>query len=194
MSENEIVFAITPHIVRSQDLNEQNVRPIDIGTGSVVEMRHPAPDVPANTSAKATPRGTVGAAAAPKAARATGVNPPAMAPATAAPAAAAPAATAAPNIAAPPPQMSATQTPRTTTETSKAEGPGDSCPKGATPDHPIGCYLNGGWQVDVGDGRGYQPPPGSGTTGARSGEPAKGVTGTSSHQDPKSTPPAGPIV
>jgi len=45
------VFAITPHIVRSQDLDEQNLRPIDIGTGSVVEMRHPA-DPSAPTTAK----------------------------------------------------------------------------------------------------------------------------------------------
>ena len=184
ISENEIVFAITPHIVRSQDLNEQNLRPVDIGTGSVVEMRHPAPDVPANTSAKATPRGAAGTSATPKAARAVGMNPPAAAPAAAAP-----------NVAAPPPQISSNPPPpKNTTEASKAEGPGDSCPKGATPDHPIGCYLNGGWQVDVGDGKGYQPPPGSGTTGARSGEPAKGVTGTSAPQDPKAAQPAGPLV
>src|SRR5882762_2037634 len=88
--ENEIVFAITPHIVRSQDLDEQNLRPIDIGTGSLVEMRHPA-DPTASTTAKVTPRAPGAAAAAPKAARAVGSNP--VAP-TASPTAAPPATTA----------------------------------------------------------------------------------------------------
>ena len=36
MRENEIVFAITPHMVRGQDLNEQNLRLVDVGTGSEV--------------------------------------------------------------------------------------------------------------------------------------------------------------
>src|SRR5213075_2358384 len=31
-SENEIVFAIVPHIIRNTDVNEMNQRPIDIGT------------------------------------------------------------------------------------------------------------------------------------------------------------------
>jgi general secretion pathway protein D len=37
--ENEIVFAITPHIVRAQDLNEQNLKLVDVGTGNAVELR-----------------------------------------------------------------------------------------------------------------------------------------------------------
>jgi general secretion pathway protein D len=37
--ENEIVFAITPHIVRAQDVTEQNLRMVDIGTGSTVGLR-----------------------------------------------------------------------------------------------------------------------------------------------------------
>ena len=78
----------------------------------------------------------------------------------------------------------------------KADGGGDSCPKGATADHPIGCYLNGGWRVDVGDGRGYQAPPASGTSGAVTVQPSvkQGVTGTSSPQDPKATAASGPLV
>jgi hypothetical protein len=40
MRENEIVFAITPHIVRGQDLTEQNLRLVDTGTGSAVGIRH----------------------------------------------------------------------------------------------------------------------------------------------------------
>ena len=190
MRENEIVFAITPHIVRGQDLDEQNLRPIDIGTGSVVEMRHPTPDAPANPSAKATPKGTPGATT-PKPTRAVGSNPtPAVPAPTAAP-------NTAPNMAPPPPQLSTKADPgRAATETSKADVPTEGCPKGATPEHPIGCYLNGTWRVDVGDGRGYQPPPGSsGTASVNPAAPSKGVTGTSVQQDPKAAPVAtGPIV
>jgi general secretion pathway protein D len=204
MRENEIVFAITPHIVRGQDLDEQNLRPVDIGTGSVVEMRHPTPDAPANTSAKAGARVAPGAAKA-KPAPTVGANPPVAVPApSSAPAAIAP----------PPPQFStkvdanraSPANPGTnpgagpgtnpgTTEASKADPGTDSCPKGATPEHPIGCYLNGNWRVDIGDGRGYQQPPGSsGSATTNRDGPAKGVTGTSIQQDPKAAPASGPIV
>lgn len=37
--ENEIIFAITPHIVRALDVTEQNLRLVEVGTGSTVEMR-----------------------------------------------------------------------------------------------------------------------------------------------------------
>jgi len=197
--ENEIVFAITPHIVRSQDLDEQNLRPIDIGTGSLVEMRHPA-DPSSSATAKALPKVPAGGVA-PKAAR-VGTSP----------AVPAPSPTAAPAVVTPPAQQlssnSAAGNPisansitvnrspsSATTDALKADGAGEGCPKGATPDHPIGCYLNGGWRVDVGDGRGYQAPPASGSTGASTGQPLnKGVTGTSSPQDPKATATAGPLV
>src|SRR5882724_2837962 len=200
--ENEIVFAITPHIVRSQDLDEQNLRPIDIGTGSVVEMRHPA-DPSAPTTAKVTPKVPAGSAALPKAARAVGSTPvvPTPAPTAAAPVATPPSqqlsanpGVASPNSASP---ISANPSPGgPTSEAFKGGGPGDSCPKGATPEHPIGCYLNGGWKVDAGDGRGYQAPPASGTAGASSGQGSvnKGVTGTSSPQNPKASATAGPLV
>ncbi len=39
-SENEIVFAIVPHIIRSTDVNEMNQRAIDIGTATTIELRH----------------------------------------------------------------------------------------------------------------------------------------------------------
>ena len=45
-TENEIVFAITPHIVRSQEITEQNLRAIEIGTGSSIELRR-KPSTPA---------------------------------------------------------------------------------------------------------------------------------------------------
>jgi general secretion pathway protein D len=37
--ENEIVFAITPHIVRARDVTEENVRVIGVGTGNSIELR-----------------------------------------------------------------------------------------------------------------------------------------------------------
>src|SRR5208282_2538141 len=51
-SENEIVFAIVPHIIRSTEVSEFNQRAIDIGTASTIELRHankpqaaPAPSI-----------------------------------------------------------------------------------------------------------------------------------------------------
>ena len=190
MRENEVVFAITPHIIRGQDLNEQNLRPVDIGTGSVVELRHSTPDAPLNPLSKSTPHAPA-LAAAQKPGRPLSATPtiPATAPVSSAPAVNSP----------PPSQPSAKVEPnikieqRTTIEAFKSEGPSDACPKGATPEHPIGCYLNGSWRIDSGDGRGYQVP--AGTTGAATpGTGTKGVTGTSDPQDSKSTAQAGPLV
>jgi len=39
-SENEIVFAIVPHIIRSSDVNEINQRAIDIGTSTTIQLHH----------------------------------------------------------------------------------------------------------------------------------------------------------
>ena len=39
-SENEIVFAVVPHIIRSTDVNEMNQRAIDIGTATTIELHH----------------------------------------------------------------------------------------------------------------------------------------------------------
>ena len=41
--ENEIVFAITPHIVRAKEVTEENLRAIDVGTGNSVELRRQRP-------------------------------------------------------------------------------------------------------------------------------------------------------
>jgi general secretion pathway protein D len=38
--EKEIVFAITPHIVRPQELTEQNLRVVDVGNGNAVVLSH----------------------------------------------------------------------------------------------------------------------------------------------------------
>ena len=46
--ENEIIFAITPHIVRAKEVTEENLRVIDVGTGSSIELRRkPAATTPA---------------------------------------------------------------------------------------------------------------------------------------------------
>ncbi|MGD0268820.1 MAG: cohesin domain-containing protein [Candidatus Sulfotelmatobacter sp.] len=39
-SQDETVFAITPHIIRAAGVSELNQRPIDIGTASTIELRH----------------------------------------------------------------------------------------------------------------------------------------------------------
>ena len=62
-SENEIVFAIVPHIIRSTEVSEINQRAIDIGTASTIELRHTnrpqaAPNAnqpPANSAPAAQP-------------------------------------------------------------------------------------------------------------------------------------------
>ena len=52
-SENEIVFAIVPHIIRGTEVSELNQRAIDIGTANTIELRHvshpQAPAAPASS-------------------------------------------------------------------------------------------------------------------------------------------------
>jgi general secretion pathway protein D len=50
-SENEIVFAIVPHIIRGTDVNEINQRQIEIGTANTIELRHVSQTVPAPAAA-----------------------------------------------------------------------------------------------------------------------------------------------
>lgn len=50
-SENEIIFAIVPHIIRSSDVNEINQRAIEIGTASTIQLRRtPRPAAAPNSS------------------------------------------------------------------------------------------------------------------------------------------------
>ena len=46
-SQDETVFAITPHVIRGSDINEANQRPIDIGTANTITLRHVRPTTPA---------------------------------------------------------------------------------------------------------------------------------------------------
>jgi general secretion pathway protein D len=55
-SENEIVFAIVPHIIRGNDVNEINQRAIEIGTATTIALRHGKPQmVPNSAPATQTP-------------------------------------------------------------------------------------------------------------------------------------------
>ncbi len=49
-SENEIVFAIVPHIIRGNDVNEINQRAIDIGTATTIALHSKAQMAPANAA------------------------------------------------------------------------------------------------------------------------------------------------
>ncbi|MBV9147102.1 MAG: type II and III secretion system protein [Acidobacteria bacterium] len=56
-SQQEIVFAITPHIVRAQEVTKQNLRAIDVGTPNAIELRHEisAKSPPATTGTPEAP-------------------------------------------------------------------------------------------------------------------------------------------
>jgi general secretion pathway protein D len=54
-SENEIVFAIVPHIIRGHEVSEINQRAIDIGTATTIELRHVSKAAPAPNGQSSTP-------------------------------------------------------------------------------------------------------------------------------------------
>ena len=54
-SENEIVFAIVPHIIRATDVSEINQRAIDIGTANTIELRRPSKPQTAPAQAPSQP-------------------------------------------------------------------------------------------------------------------------------------------
>jgi general secretion pathway protein D len=53
-TENEIIFAITPHIIRAPEITEENLRQIEVGTANSIELRR-KPPVPAASSPAADP-------------------------------------------------------------------------------------------------------------------------------------------
>jgi len=55
--ESEIVFAITPHIVRAEEITDENLRLIDVGTSNTIGLRYkePNPTKPANSPAPQEP-------------------------------------------------------------------------------------------------------------------------------------------
>jgi general secretion pathway protein D len=54
-SENEIVFAIVPHIIRGPDVSEMNQRAIQIGTSTTIELHHAARPMTAPAASAAQP-------------------------------------------------------------------------------------------------------------------------------------------
>jgi general secretion pathway protein D len=67
ISDDELVFLIVPHIVRTQSLDRGNLRTIDLGAGQTIELRHvpiqspgqPASEVPGSNPAPPV-RSTIG--------------------------------------------------------------------------------------------------------------------------------------
>lgn len=51
-SQNEIIFAIVPHIIRGTEVSEINQRAIDIGTSTTIELRHKSQAAPATAPAQ----------------------------------------------------------------------------------------------------------------------------------------------
>src|SRR5438105_146114 len=56
--ENEIVFALIPHVVRSQDLSELNQRALQVGTASAIELRRVSRPAPGDGGAPTQPTPT----------------------------------------------------------------------------------------------------------------------------------------
>lgn len=46
VKDDDLVFVVVPHIVRAQDVSQQNLRPIDTGNGQTIELRRSAQDAP----------------------------------------------------------------------------------------------------------------------------------------------------
>jgi len=57
--QSEIVFAITPHIVRSSEVTDENIKMVDIGTGSSVTYRQIESNDTGDKPVQATPAGQV---------------------------------------------------------------------------------------------------------------------------------------
>jgi general secretion pathway protein D len=57
-AENEIVFALIPHIIRAPEVSELNQRAVDVGTASAIELRHAERPMPTATPTSPTPAPT----------------------------------------------------------------------------------------------------------------------------------------
>jgi general secretion pathway protein D len=60
IKDDEIVFLLIPHIVRTQELSPVNLRTIDTGVGQSIELRHVSADAPVSKPTPAPARSTVG--------------------------------------------------------------------------------------------------------------------------------------
>ena len=70
--ENEIVFALIPHIIRSRDVTDLNERALEVGTASAIELRRASPVAASGAGERGSPGGRAGSdAGAPGATRTT---------------------------------------------------------------------------------------------------------------------------
>ena len=53
VADDELVFLVVPHIVRTQSLDDVNLRTIDTGSGQSIELRHQSPSAPGAAPAPA---------------------------------------------------------------------------------------------------------------------------------------------
>lgn len=105
VQDQEIVFMIVPHVVRATMLSPLNLRTIDTGTGTSVEIRHLQAPTPSQTEPPALTRPSMNPGAVP------GVAPPGVAPSGATPPGAQQPGTVPPPAGTPPPQGGATNAP-----------------------------------------------------------------------------------
>jgi general secretion pathway protein D len=80
ISDDEIVFLVVPHVVRSTELTPSNLRTIDTGSGQTVELRRAATPAPEVQPPAATPPATPPAATQPGVASVPGASASAAAP------------------------------------------------------------------------------------------------------------------
>lgn len=59
VNDNEIVFILIPHIVRAQEINASNTRPIDVGTANTIVLRKDNTQ-PSNNTGSGQPQGANG--------------------------------------------------------------------------------------------------------------------------------------
>jgi general secretion pathway protein D len=60
VNDNEIVFILIPHIVRAQDLNDSNVKAIDVGTANTISLHHGMNQAPDQQPRPTQPSGPPG--------------------------------------------------------------------------------------------------------------------------------------
>ncbi|MGA3053103.1 MAG: cohesin domain-containing protein [Candidatus Korobacteraceae bacterium] len=60
VSDNEIIFILIPHIVRAQDVNDSNVRAIDVGTANTISLHHGMNQAPDQQPRTTPPPGQAG--------------------------------------------------------------------------------------------------------------------------------------
>ena len=58
INDDELVFLVVPHVVRSQSLEEMNLRTIDTGAGTSIEIRHVPSEAPGGANPASNPDST----------------------------------------------------------------------------------------------------------------------------------------